>query len=73
MSMQMNQPQEPIALYDLPRDENPHLTTLKAKYNACANKLNRNKKNPGTLSGAEEEELYQKLHVIRQLILAHEP
>jgi uncharacterized protein YdcH (DUF465 family) len=68
----MNQPQEPIALYELIKHENPQLTTLKAKYNACANKINRNKKNPGTLTTAEEEELYKKMHVIRQLIVALE-
>lgn len=68
----MNQPQEPIVLYELLKHENPQLTTLKAKFNACANKINRNKKNPGTLSKEEEEELYKKLHVIRQLIAALE-
>ena len=66
------QPQEYIELYDLLKQEEPQLTTLKAKYNACANKLNRNKKNPGTLSDIEEDELYRKLNVIRQLIIAHE-
>ena len=72
MNTQMNQPQEPIALYELLKNDDPQLTTLKAKYNACANKLNSNKKSPGTLSRVEEEELYKKMHVIRQLILAHE-
>jgi hypothetical protein len=68
----MNEPQELIAIYDIHLTDVPQVTTLKAKYNACANKLNRNKMNPGLLSEAEEEELHQKLHVIRQLILAHE-
>ena len=68
----MNQPQELLETYPIQIDENPHLTTLKAKYNACANKLNRNKKNPGYLTTAQEEELNKKLHVIKQLILAHE-
>ena len=68
----MNQPQELLETYPIVIDENPRLTTLKAKYNTCANKLNRNKKNPGYLTEAEEEELNQKIHVIKQLILAHE-
>ncbi len=68
----MKQTQAMIALYEILRQDNPQLTTLKAKYNACANKLNRNKQNPGTLTGIEEEELLKKLHVIRHLILAHE-
>ncbi len=68
----MNQPQELIATYDIQLTEEPQLTTLKAKYNACANKLNRNRINPGSLSDMEEEELSQKLHVIKQLIQAHE-
>jgi heat shock protein HspQ len=68
----MNQPQDLLETYQIIIDENPRLTTLKAKYNACANKLNRNKMNPAYLTVAQEEELNQKLYVIKQLILAHE-
>ncbi len=68
----MKQPQEKIPIYDILLNEDPHLTTLKAKFNACANKLNRNRENPGTVSDMEEEELFKKLHVIKQLILACE-
>ena len=67
----MNQPQELIATFDILLTDQPQLTTLKAKYNACANKLNRNRMSPGTLNESEEEELSAKLHVIRQLIAAH--
>jgi hypothetical protein len=70
--MNMNQPQELLDTYQITLSDHPHVTTLKAKYNACANKLNRNKTNPGYLTDTEEMELNEKLHVIKQLILAHE-
>jgi hypothetical protein len=68
----MKQPQELIDTYQILLDEHPQVVTLKAKYNACANKLNRNRLNPNSLTESEEEQLLKKLHVIKQLILAHE-
>jgi Trp operon repressor len=68
----MKQPQELIANYEILLNEHPHVVTLKAKYNACANKLNRDILNQDSLTESEKEELVKKIHVIKQLILAHQ-